>query len=56
MRVSVLIPTHNRRNYVTQCVDSVRKQTHKDLEILVYDDGSTDGTEDVVRAIPDDRI
>jgi glycosyltransferase involved in cell wall biosynthesis len=56
MKVSVLIPTHNRREVVTHAIDSVRNQTHKDLEIVVYDDGSIDGTEDVIRAIPDQRI
>ena len=47
--VSVIIPTYNRRTYVTQAVDSVLSQTFADFEIIVVDDGSTDGTGNVLR-------
>ena len=43
--VSVIIPTFNRAKYVAQAVESVFAQTFTDLEVIVIDDGSTDGTE-----------
>jgi glycosyltransferase involved in cell wall biosynthesis len=42
--VSVIIPTHNRRELVTEAVHSVLVQRAVDLEVIVVDDGSTDGT------------
>lgn len=47
--ISVIIPTYNRHTLVTQAVDSVLCQTFRDYEILVVDDGSTDGTRDALR-------
>ena len=43
--VSVIIPTHNRRKSLTRAVESVRTQTFPDWELLVVDDGSSDGTD-----------
>ena len=42
--ISVVIPVYNVRDYVEECLDSVMKQTYEKLEILVIDDGSTDGS------------
>ena len=48
--VSVIIPTHNRRAMVREAIDSVLAQTAASLELIVVDDGSTDGTaEDLAR-------
>jgi glycosyltransferase involved in cell wall biosynthesis len=41
---SVIIPTYNRADFVTEAVDSVLRQSFKDYEIIVIDDGSTDTT------------
>jgi len=54
--VSVIIPTYNRREYVQEAIDSVLAQTYPHYEIIVVDDGSTDGTGDVLKAKYGDRI
>jgi glycosyltransferase involved in cell wall biosynthesis len=52
LAVSVVIPTYNRAADVVRAVQSALEQTHAPLEVLVVDDGSTDATADVVRAMP----
>ncbi|MEW9571164.1 glycosyltransferase family 2 protein [Rhodanobacter sp. Si-c] len=56
--ISVLIPCHNAALWLQVAIDSVRAQTHRDLEILVYDDGSTDNSREIIRksAAEDARI
>jgi glycosyltransferase involved in cell wall biosynthesis len=51
--VSVLLPTHDRAAYLGAAVESVLGQTFRDFELIVVDDGSTDGTDDVLAAIAD---
>jgi GT2 family glycosyltransferase len=48
--VSVLIATRNRIAWLQECIESVREQTYSDLEIVVSDDGSDDGSVEFVRA------
>jgi len=46
--VSVVMPTYNRRNYIRESLDSVLAQDFSAFEVIVVDDGSTDGTEEEV--------
>ncbi len=48
-RVSVVIPTRDRREFVQEAVASVLGQTHRDLELVVVDNGSSDGTAAALR-------
>ena len=52
-RVSVLICTYNYARYLPQCLTSVLNQTRPPDEVIVIDDGSTDGTADVMREFPE---
>lgn len=49
-RVSVIIPAYQAAGYLSRTLESAQQQTVADIEILVVDDGSTDGTADIVRA------
>jgi glycosyltransferase involved in cell wall biosynthesis len=55
-RVSVVIPTYNRAHTVGDAVASVLAQRLDDLELIVVDDGSTDGTADVLSRVRDPRL
>lgn len=45
--ISVIIPIYNTGKYLYNCLDSIINQTHKNLEIILIDDGSTDGSAEV---------
>lgn len=42
--ISVIVPVYNIKEYLPRCVSSILKQTYQNLEVLLVDDGSTDGT------------
>lgn len=48
--VSLLIPTHNNARTVAETIESCTRQTFRDLEILIYDEASTDATREIIRA------
>lgn len=56
MKFSVIIPLYNKAPYVRKAVESVITQTFGNWELIVVDDGSTDGGGDVVRSFSDNRI
>ena len=57
-KVSIIIPTYNVEMYLVECMESVVNQTLKDIEIICINDGSTDGSLEILKsyAQKDDRI
>lgn len=56
MKVSVVIPMYNSASFIEKTLRCVLAQDFQDFEVIVVNDGSTDGSSDVVRAIGDPRI
>ena len=54
--VSILIPTFNRAEYLGAALDSALAQTYPNLEIIVHDDGSSDGTAELLKKYRDPRL
>ena len=50
--VTVIIPTFNRLNWISVCLDSIKSQTYSHIETIVIDDGSTDGTVEWLKSEP----
>ena len=44
VKISVIIPVYNGEAYLSRCIESVRMQTHKNLQIILIDDGSMDNS------------
>lgn len=57
-KISVIIPVYNTEEYIEKCIESVINQTYRNLEIILVNDGSTDGSLDICKRfqIKDDRI
>jgi len=54
--VTVIIPAYNVAKYIAKAIESVLSQNYQNFELIVINDGSTDRTEDIVRAFKDERI
>lgn len=54
--LSVVIPLYNKVRHIQRAIDSVLAQTYQDYELIVIDDGSTDGGAQLVRQMSDPRI
>ena len=50
------MPTYNRRNCIKEAIDSLLSQTYQDFELIIVDDGSTDGTEDYIKHLYNKEI
>ena len=55
-KVSVIVPTYNRAELIGLTIESILKQTFADFELIVINDGSTDGTEETIKKYTDPRI
>ena len=54
-KVSIIIPIYNVKQYVAKCIESVFNQTYNNLEIILVDDGSTDGSANVIEKYEYDK-
>ena len=50
MKLSIIVPVYNVKNFLAECLESLVNQTMDDYEIILVDDGSTDGSADIVRS------
>lgn len=54
--VSVIIPCHNQERYLPACLESVAEQDYRPLEVIIIDDGSTDGTSQIMKHFQDAQM
>ena len=54
--VSIILCTYNRENSIRYSIDSILEQTYQNWELIIVDDGSTDGTEKILEEYQDHRI
>lgn len=59
-KISIIIPVYNSANYLEKCLDSIFSQTFEDFEVIIVNDGSTDGSQAIIdryqKAYPDKMI
>ncbi len=55
-KVSVILSSYNHEKYIAQAIQSVLDQTFTDFELLIFDDGSTDNSREIIKTFSDPRI
>lgn len=55
-RITVLMPVYNGEKYLSEAIESILKQTYKNFNFLIINDGSTDASENIVKSYHDSRI
>jgi glycosyltransferase involved in cell wall biosynthesis len=54
--VSVLMPAYNSELYIAEAIQSILNQTYQNIELIIFDDGSSDKTRQVIQGFTDPRI
>lgn len=54
--ISIILPTYNRAKLLPRAIDSILKQSFTDWELVIWDDGSTDDSDEIIRAYREERI
>ena len=54
--ISIIMPTYNRKNIIQNSINSVLNQSYPYFELIIIDDGSTDGTDNLLNSVEDDRV
>ncbi len=49
--ISIIIPCYNGESYIERCINALKAQTHVDFEVLIVDDGSTDGSVELLKKL-----
>ena len=52
----MVIANYNSGNYIKQCINSLKKQTYKDIEIIFFDDNSSDNSVDEIKKFSDVKV
>lgn len=55
-KISVLIPVYNSEKHIARCIKSIINQTYSNIEIVIVNDGSTDGTQNIIEELDEKRI
>lgn len=55
-KISIIVPFYNAENTIKRCIDSILKQTYFNYELILVDDGSTDGSVEIIRQYKDARL
>ena len=55
-KVSIIIPLHNAESFISEAIDSCLNQTYTNIEVIVVENGSNDGSWNIVQGYEDSRI
>ena len=55
-KITVILTSYNHAKYIKETIDSVLNQTHKDFELIIWDDASTDESVEIIQNYHDTRI
>ena len=54
--ISVIVPIYNREKTLNRCIDSILHSAYKEIELILVDDGSTDGSWEIIQSYSDERV